>query len=95
MWANVLIIYLELGFQLAQGLNLPQIEIAAKTGTAELGVTKLKVNSWVIGFFPYKNPKYAFVVMMEHGPRTNIYGATFVMRSLMDWLHTEDSGYLK
>ncbi len=43
--------------------------VAVKTGTAEVlvkGVTR--VNSWMIGFFPYEKPKYAFVVMLERGP---------------------------
>ncbi|HEU5114289.1 MAG TPA: penicillin-binding transpeptidase domain-containing protein [Candidatus Paceibacterota bacterium] len=79
----------------ASGLNVPYIDIAAKTGTAQLGVSKAFVNSWVSGFFPYENPKYAFVVMMEHGPSKNVFGATFVMRGLFDWMHQTDSSYLK
>jgi penicillin-binding protein 2 len=79
----------------ASGLNVPYVQIAAKTGTAELGVSKAFVNSWVTGFFPYDDPKYAFVVIMEHGPRANIYGATAAMREVFDWLHATDSSYLK
>ncbi|MDP1625115.1 MAG: penicillin-binding transpeptidase domain-containing protein [bacterium] len=79
----------------ASGLNLPYVKAAAKTGTAELGVTKAFVNSWVTGFFPYENPKYAFVVIMERGPRANIYGSTLVMRELFEWMHKTDSPYLK
>jgi penicillin-binding protein 2 len=78
----------------ASGLNVPYIKIAAKTGTAELGVSKAFVNSWVNGFFPYDNPKYAFVVIMEHGPRGNLFGATSVMREVVDWMHANDSPYL-
>ncbi len=79
----------------AKGLNVPYLEAAAKTGTAELGVSKSFVNSWITGFFPYKNPQYAFVVLMEHGPSANIYGATFVMREVFDWMHTTDSVYIR
>ena len=79
----------------ASGLNVPYVKIAAKTGTAQLGVSKAFVNSWVTGFFPYDNPRYAFVAMMEHGPTTNVYGATYVMRSLFDWLYQNNSTYLK
>lgn len=79
----------------ASGLNVPYVKVAAKTGTAELGVSKAFVNSWVTGFFPYNKPRYAFAVMMEHGPRANIYGATSVMRELLDWMHLNDSPYLK
>ena len=36
----------------AVGLNFPNLEIAAKTGTAEVGAGKQFVNSWITGFFP-------------------------------------------
>ena len=70
----------------ASGLNIPAVHIAGKTGTAEIGARKQFVNSWVIGFFPYENPKYAFTVVMERGPVTNLTGATYVMRQLLDWM---------
>ncbi|OGI94999.1 hypothetical protein A2917_01290 [Candidatus Nomurabacteria bacterium RIFCSPLOWO2_01_FULL_42_17] len=70
----------------ALALNVPYVEVAAKTGTAQLGVAKNKVNSWVVGFFPYKNPKYAFAIMMEAGPAANSIGASSVMRELLDWM---------
>lgn len=79
----------------ASGLNVEYMKIAAKTGTAELNVSKSFVNSWITGFFPYENPRYAFVVVMDHGPRTNIYGATFVMRELFDWMHTNYPKYIE
>ncbi|MEK7596563.1 MAG: penicillin-binding transpeptidase domain-containing protein [Patescibacteria group bacterium] len=79
----------------ASGLNVPFVEVGAKTGTAELGIAKAYVNSWVTGFFPYENPKYAFVVVMEHGPRANVYGAVFVMRELLDWMRLYAPEYLK
>jgi penicillin-binding protein 2 len=87
---------MRLGAQIgsASGLNVDYVKMAAKTGTAELGVSKAFVNSWVTGFFPYDNPRYAFVIMMEHGPRTNLYGATFVMRELIDWMHVNAPEYL-
>jgi penicillin-binding protein 2 len=79
----------------ASGLNVPCVEVAAKTGTAELGVSKQNVNSWVTGFFPYKNPRYAFAIVMESGPRANIYGGTFVMREMLDWMELYAPEYLK
>lgn len=79
----------------AAGLNVPYVSIAAKTGTAQLGISKNKVNSWVEGFFPYENPKYAFVVMMEAGPSTNSVGATSVMRQLLDWMNLNTPEYFK
>jgi penicillin-binding protein 2 len=77
----------------ASGLNVPYVKMAAKTGTAELGVSKAFVNSWVMGFFPYEKPRYAFVVMMERGPRANVYGATAAMRELIDWMNLNTPEY--
>jgi len=79
----------------AKGLNTPAVEIAAKTGTAELGETRERVNSWVTGFWPYQNPHYAFVVVMEKGSRHNTIGATFVMRQMIDWMQINTPEYLK
>ena len=79
----------------ALALNVPYAEVAAKTGTAQIGIAKNKVNSWVIGFFPYTNPKYAFVMMMEAGPSTNSTGASSIMRELLDWMSVNTPGYFK
>lgn len=70
----------------AKGLAFSQVAVAGKTGTAELGLTKEYVNSWTMGFFPYENPKYAFVVMMEKGHKSNLTGATFAMRQVVEWM---------
>ena len=77
------------------GLDTPFVHVAAKTGTAELGITKNNVNSWVSGFFPYESPQYAFVVVMEKGPRTNLVGAVHVMRQMLDWMGVYTSEYFK
>ena len=79
----------------AQALNIPEVTVAAKTGTAELGSEKRSVNSWVTGFFPYENPRYAFIVQMESGPRANLTGATFVMRSLFEWMAQNTPEYFR
>lgn len=79
----------------ATGLNIPQVKVAAKTGTAELGTAKKFVNSWAIGFFPYENPKYAFAVLMERGPSVNLIGGIFVMRELLDWMSVNTPQYLQ
>jgi len=79
----------------AVGLNTPDVKIAAKTGTAELGSQKQFVNSWVTGFFPYDNPKYAFAVIMEKGPVTNTMGGVYVMRELLDFMAINTPEYLK
>jgi penicillin-binding protein 2 len=79
----------------AIALDVPYVNVAAKTGTAQLGVLKNKVNSWVMGFFPYENPKYAFVIMMESGSSTNSTGASSVMRQLLDWMSINTPEYFK
>jgi penicillin-binding protein 2 len=78
-----------------KALNYPDLAFAAKTGTAELGATKEKVNSWIEGFWPYENPRYAFVIVMEKGPATNLIGSASVMRRLVDWMRAETPEYLK
>ena len=82
-------------FGTAKGLDMPNIKIAAKTGTAELGVTKDNVNSWTTGFFPYDNPKYAFVVVMEKGNRHNVIGGVAVSRKLFDWMAINTPEYFE
>jgi penicillin-binding protein 2 len=79
----------------AAGLNTPNVDVAGKTGTAELGSRKQFVNSWVIGFWPYEKPKYAFTVVMEKGPAGNLMGGTYVMRTLLDWMAVNTPEYLK
>jgi penicillin-binding protein 2 len=88
---------MRLGVQegVAVGLNTGYLDMGAKTGTAELGSRKQFVNSWVTGFFPYDNPKYAFAVIMEKGPVTNTMGGVYVMRQVIDWMHVNEPEYLK
>jgi penicillin-binding protein 2 len=68
----------------AQPLNLPGLKMAAKSGSAEIDDSKKFVNSWVSGFWPYDNPRYAFTVVMERGPRTTTVGAGRTMRRFID-----------
>jgi penicillin-binding protein 2 len=77
------------------GLNMEAVHIATKTGTAELGVSKDNVNSWTTGFFPYENPRYAFVIVMEKGKRGNLIGGVAVSRKLFDWMVIHKPEYLK
>lgn len=76
-------------------LKVPYVEIAAKSGTAELGASKEKVNSWMIGYFPYSNPKYAFAVVMEKGEVHNLIGAGAAFRELIDWMNLYTPEYFK
>ncbi len=76
------------------GLNVPYVTVAGKTGTAEVGASKKYVNSWIVGFFPYEKPRYAFAVVMERGPSNNTIGGVSVMRVLLDWMQENTPEYL-
>ncbi len=69
----------------AIALNIGGLNAAAKTGTAELGSAKKRVNSWVEGFFPYENPKYAFALVLENGPTTYKVSAMRAMSDALGW----------
>ncbi|HSG71350.1 MAG TPA: penicillin-binding transpeptidase domain-containing protein, partial [Planctomycetaceae bacterium] len=47
-------------------VHLPDIRIAGKTGTAEVGGIKPD-HAWFAGYVPAENPKYAFAIALEHG----------------------------
>jgi penicillin-binding protein 2 len=80
----------------AISLNVPYVQAAAKTGTAQVGLAKNKINSWIIGFFPYDNPKYAFAIMMEAGPSiTGSGAAASIMRQLLDWMSLNTPEYFQ
>lgn len=79
----------------AGGLNTSSVAIAGKTGTAEVGIEKKRVNSWVTGYFPYSNPRYSFAIVMEKGPRGNLIGATAVMRRVVDWMTQNTPHYFE
>ncbi len=79
----------------SQAINFPFVEVASKTGTAQLGVAKDEVNSWVVGFWPYNEPKYAYAIVMERGSKNNQFGAVLVMTNFLDWLHVYYPEYLE
>jgi len=74
-------------------LKVPYVNIAGKSGTAELGVSKENVNSWITGFWPYENPHYAFVAMLEKGSVHNLIGAAAAMRQTLDWMSVNTPEY--
>jgi len=67
--------------------------VAAKSGTAEIGIRKGRVNSWMSGYFPYQNPKYAFVVVLENGPVDTTYGAGKTSRDILKWIAENRPSY--
>ncbi|HUO50520.1 MAG TPA: penicillin-binding transpeptidase domain-containing protein [Candidatus Paceibacterota bacterium] len=66
--------------------NIPGIEIAAKSGTAQLGNHNQWVNSWVIAFWPADNPKYALAAVLEKGPATETFNAASSVAPFFTWL---------
>ena len=78
------------------GLNaLPFVKVAGKTGTAQLGVNNEFYNSWAVGYFPYDNPKYVYVVVMERGPSTNAIGGIFATYTALSRLHQTAPEYFE
>lgn len=58
-------------------------KLAGKTGTAQ--APPLKAHSWMTGFFPYKDPKIAFVVFVERGGSGGITAARIVKKMVETW----------
>lgn len=77
----------------AIALNIPGVDVAAKTGTAELGSAKARVNSWVEGFFPYNNPRYVFTLVLESGPTTYKVSAMRAMSDTLSWVRDNKPEY--
>lgn len=66
-----------------------KIPVAAKTGTAEFGRLNEKgqyehAHAWVTGFFPYDDPKYSFVILLEDGGES--FYAAQLAREYIDWM---------
>ncbi len=58
----------KLGRQFTTGARVPGMNVAGKSGTAELGGTG-EPNSWFIGFAPAENPQIVIAVVVEQGGR--------------------------
>jgi len=70
-------------------LKYVPIKVAAKTGTAEFGIKDKygysTTHAWVIGFYPYNEPKYAFAVLIEGGGSSSV--ASFAMRDFLNAIY--------
>ncbi len=73
----------------------PLVEVAAKTGTAQTGVRNEFYNSWIIGFFPYEKPRYAFAIVMERAPAGTTTGGVYVFKEFMTALFATAPEYFK
>ncbi len=71
------------------------VSVAAKSGTAQVGVNKDRTNAWVIGFFPYEHPRYAFTVLMESGAKNGSAGAAHAMKPTLEWMAQNTPEYVQ
>lgn len=78
-----------------KSLNMSRVEIAAKTGTAELGTKNQWMNSWSVGFWPASNPRYAYAVVLERAPAGTMSGASPGMRPFFEWLAQAHPEYVE
>ena len=77
-----------------KALNIPGIQIAAKTGTAQLGSHNEYMNSWSVGFWPADNPKYAYAVVLENAPAHTASGAAPGLQPFFYWLEGAHPEYV-
>jgi len=70
----------------ARALERGDIAIAAKSGTAELDSAKARLNTWAAGYWPYEDPQYAFIMLMENAPYGNRLGGTRLMGDVVEWI---------
>jgi penicillin-binding protein 2 len=80
---------------IATAVNLPFVQVAAKTGTAQVGVRNERQNSWMIGFWPYDNPKYAYAVVLEKAPAGTQVGGSAVMADFFRFMEANAPQYLQ
>ncbi|MED3649221.1 peptidoglycan D,D-transpeptidase FtsI family protein [Heyndrickxia sporothermodurans] len=68
-------------------------EVAGKSGTAETGIYENKVqlhNKWFAGYFPFKNPKYALVVV-NLGVAEDKGGINQLFSDIVQLIHENDT----
>lgn len=66
----------------------------SKTGTAQVGTDGTYVNSWITAYFPFENPHYVVVVMLEHSTQ-NTGTATRIAHDFLDWVRVNAPEYTK
>lgn len=74
-------------------LNISGLDVAAKSGTAEIGIVKGRVNSLMVGYFPFNKPKYAFAVVLENGP-VDAPGASWAIKPVLEYISQNIDQYL-
>ncbi len=80
---------------IATAINFPFVHAAAKTGTAQIGAHNEYQNAWMVGFWPYENPKYAFAVVLERMPAGTQIGGSAVMSDFLNAVERDAPQYLQ
>ena len=80
---------------IATAVKLDFVHVAAKTGTAQVGLHNEYINSWMIGFFPYEHPRYAYAVVLERGPGHSNMGSPAAMGQFLLWMKDNAPQYLQ
>ena len=80
---------------IATAVNFSFVHVAAKTGTAQVGVHNEYQNAWMVGFWPYENPKYAYAVVLERMPAGVQIGGSLVMSDFFTFMEANASQYLQ
>jgi penicillin-binding protein 2 len=74
--------------------NINGIQLAAKTGTAQLGLHNESKNSWSVGFWPADNPHYAYAAVLEKAPANTPVGVAQGLLPFFEWLIANHPEYL-
>lgn len=77
-----------------KSLNIAGIQIAGKTGTAQIGTHNQYMNSWAIGFWPVEHPKYAYAAVLEKAPAGTLSGAAPGLQPFFYWLVANHPEYI-
>ncbi len=80
---------------IAKAVQFDFVHVAAKTGTAQVGMHNEFINSWMIGFFPYEHPRYAYAMVLERGPQHTTMGSPAAMGQFLLWMHENAPQYLQ
>ncbi|MEN9561363.1 MAG: hypothetical protein RIQ56_636 [Candidatus Parcubacteria bacterium] len=78
-----------------KSLYIAGIQIAGKSGTAQIGTHNQYMNSWVVGFWPAENPRFAFATVLEKAKAGTLSGAAPGMVPFFTWLVEHHPEYLR
>ena len=65
-------------------LSIDGVQVAAKTGTAQIGTSNNSVDAWVMGFAPADDPQIAVAVVLHNVNVNGSYGAGPIMKQVME-----------